>query len=50
MVAIELLVVFIVGALGGFCVITLMGLIYGKDRPTKMYAPILLLLEKRRRS
>ncbi len=41
MVAVELLVVFIVGALGGFCVITLMGLIYGKDRPTKMYAPIL---------
>ena len=41
MVAIELLVVFIVGALGGSCVITLMGLIYGKDRPTKMYAPIL---------
>jgi methyl-accepting chemotaxis protein len=41
MIAIELLVVFLVGTLGGFCVITLMAVIYGKDRPTKMYAPIL---------
>ncbi|MHB8908501.1 MAG: methyl-accepting chemotaxis protein [Syntrophales bacterium] len=41
MVVIELLVVLLVGILGGICVIGLMGLIYGKDRPTKMYAPIL---------
>lgn len=41
MIAAELLVVFLVGVVGGFCVITLMAVIYGKDRPTKMYAPIL---------
>lgn len=41
MVVIELLVVLLVGILGGICVISIMGLIYGKDRPTKMYAPIL---------
>jgi methyl-accepting chemotaxis protein len=37
----ELLVVLLVGILGGICVIALMALIYGKERPTKMYAPIL---------
>jgi methyl-accepting chemotaxis protein len=41
MIAIELLVVFGIGVLGGLGVIILMALIYGKDRPTKMYAPIL---------
>ena len=41
MIVAELLVVFLVGVMGGFCVITLMAVIYGKDRPTKMYAPIL---------
>lgn|GEM_PF-2851646 len=41
MIAVELLVVFLVGVMGGLCVIALMAVIYGKDRPTKMYAPIL---------
>lgn len=41
MIVMELLVVLFVGILGGLCVITLMALIYGKERPTKMYAPIL---------